>query len=942
MRTRIALAALPVIALVWLGIGTYLIQKHRSQLAEAAQDSANLTQAFEENIRRTVEAIDTTIRAVRAARGRDPLHFDLAAWERDSGLTRELTLQLALADRTGTIVASNLSSRTGPPASIADRAHFQQPRDAPDDRLFISTPVLGRVSGRWSVQFVRKLVDAGGAFDGVIVASLDPAFLSRFYSSLGIGRGALLLLGQDGIVRAAAPEAVAALGADLSATPLMDGVTAHINGTVRANATADGIERVYSWRRVDPYGLLVVVGIASADALKVYRNDLKGSVAIGAGLTVLTLIVAVVLAHSRRDTMRSQAMLRAAVDNISQGLMVIDEQRRVPVLNARAVELLELPPGLSQPGFEFDAMLEWQLAAGEFAGQDDSAVRRLVESGGIERGSAVYRRTRRNGTVLEVRTKVLDSGLAVRTFTDVSDQERAARVLSEARDAAEAAVRTRSDLLAVMSHEIRTPLNGVIGVAGLLDALELGPAQREYVRLIRQSGDHLLELINDILDFSRLEADRVQLEEVAFDPRMLIRGVADMFLTQAGGKGLHLSAVADETLPPLVLGDPGRLRQVLVNLVGNAVKFTDEGWVALALSHESAADGCIRLEFSVADSGIGIVPEAIERMFQEFTQMDGSISRRFGGSGLGLAISRRLVELMGGGIRVESHLGQGSTFHFDVTLKPAQAAAPPVDVELEAAPRLHILLAEDNPTNRLVAARLLERLGHQADAVNDGMEAIAALERARYDLILMDVMMPEMDGLTATRRIRTTEGDGPRIPIVGLTAGAGAEHRAACLEAGMDAFTTKPVTLSRLHSAIAEGLASAAQHAVAAGSRTTTPRLRELAGMLGADAVAEIVRTFAEDTQANLDVMKQAASSDDRQTIRRTAHSVAGAARNVGADALAAHASGLEENVAPLGAAQIAAEIAAMQEELDAALDRMGIERLVPTGLVTDAEAPLR
>jgi Cache domain len=220
MRTRIALAALPVIALVWLGIGTYLIQKHRSQLAEAAQDSANLTQAFEENIRRTVEAIDTTIRAVRAARGRDPLHFDLAAWERDSGLTRELTLQLALADRTGTIVASNLSSRTGPPASIADRAHFQQPRDAPDDRLFISTPVLGRVSGRWSVQFVRKLVDAGGAFDGVIVASLDPAFLSRFYSSLGIGRGALLLLGQDGIVRAAAPEAVAALGADLSATPL--------------------------------------------------------------------------------------------------------------------------------------------------------------------------------------------------------------------------------------------------------------------------------------------------------------------------------------------------------------------------------------------------------------------------------------------------------------------------------------------------------------------------------------------------------------------------------------------------------------------------------------------------------------------------------------------------------------------------------------------------
>jgi signal transduction histidine kinase/DNA-binding response OmpR family regulator len=937
MRARIALAAMPVIVLIWLGIGTYLVQKYRNQLADAVQDSANLTQAFEENIRRTIEAIDTTIRSVRAARAHDPTHFDLAAWERDSGLTRELTLQLSLADRTGTIVASNLGPGKGPPASIADRAHFQKPRDTPGDRLFISAPVLGRVSGRWSVQFVRKLVDASGAFDGVIVASLDPAFLSRFYSSLNIGHGALLLLGQDGIVRSAAPEAVATLGADLSATSLIDGVAAHTHGTVRLNATANGIERIYSWRRVNPYGLLAVVGLSSADALQDYRDDLKGSVAIGVGLTILTLVIGVVLAHSRRDTIRSQAMLRAAVDNISQGLIVVDEQRRVPVLNARATELLELPPHLSEPGFEFDALLEWQLAAGEFAGQDDSDIRRLVESGGIERGNAAYRRTRRNGMVLEVRTKVLDSGLAVRTFTDVTDQERAAQVLSEARDAAEAAVRTRSDLLAVLSHEIRTPLNGVIGVAGLLDDLELGPAQREYVRLIRQSGDHLLELLNDILDFSRLEADRVQLDEVAFDPRMLIRSVADMFLTQAGGKGLHLSGVADETLPPLVLGDPGRLRQVLVNLVGNAVKFTDQGWIALALKHEKAGDGCTRLLFSVADSGIGIVPEAIERMFQEFTQMDGSISRRFGGSGLGLAISRRLVELMGGTIRVESQFGQGSTFHFDVTLKPGEAAAPPVNAELGAAPRLHILLAEDNPTNRLVATRLLEQLGHQADAVNNGMEAIAALERARYDLILMDVMMPEMDGLTATRRIRTTEGDGPRIPIVGLTAGSGPEHRAACLEAGMGAVTTKPVTLSSLRSAIADGLASAERHEVAADRETTTPRLRELAEMLGADAVAEIVRTFAEDTQANLDAIKQAASSDDRQTIRRTSHSITGAARNVGADALAAHASGLEDNVASLGPAHMAAEIAAMQRELDAALDRMRIERLV-----ADTQAPLR
>jgi signal transduction histidine kinase/CheY-like chemotaxis protein/HPt (histidine-containing phosphotransfer) domain-containing protein len=913
--------------LVWFGIGTYLVQKYEFQLGDAAQDSRNLAHAFEENIRRTIEAIDTTTRALRIARAHDPAHFDVAGWARDSGLAQELTLQISVSDRNGTVIGSNLGLNTGTPASIADRPHFRTPRDAPGDTLFISTPVLGRVSGRWSVQFVRKLFDAHGAFDGVVVASLDPSFLSRFYTSLDIGQGALLLLGQDGIVRSAGPQTVAVLGTDLSVTPLMSEASVEAFGTVRMAATADGIERVYSWRRVDPYGLQAVVGLSVGDALEPFYSDRKGAVAIGLGLTILTLVISVVLAHSRRDSVRSQAMLRAAVENISQGLIVIDEQRRVPVLNARAVELLEMPLHLSTPGFEFDSLLEWQLEAGEFDGQDDAAVRRLVESGGIERGSNVYRRTRRNGVVLEIRTKVLDSGLAVRTYTDITDQQRAAQVLAEARDSAEAAVRARSELLAVMSHEIRTPLNGVIGVAGLLEVMELEPVQREYVRLIRQSGDHLLELINDILDYSRLEADRVELEEVPFDPRILMQSVADMFLTQAGSKGLHLSARVDGTVPTMLLGDPGRLRQVLVNLVGNAVKFTDQGWVTLALAHEPEVDGCIRLLFSVTDSGIGIAPDAIDRMFEEFTQMDGSISRRFGGSGLGLAISRRLVEVMGGSIGVDSQLGKGSTFRFDVTLKLGQAVVPATaDMELETGTPLRILLAEDNATNRLVAARLLERLGHRADTVSNGQEVIAALERSQYDLILMDVMMPEMDGLTATRRIRATEADGARIPIVALTAGSGTERLAACLDAGMDAVTTKPVTLACLRSAIGEGRRAAASHTMATGSETTTARLRELAEMLGEDAVAEIARTFVEDTNGNLAAIRDAASRDDHRMVGRIAHSIAGAARNVGADALAARGSALEETAGLMGTAQLALEIAALQTDLDAVIDRLGIK----------------
>lgn len=939
MRVRIILTTVPVVLLLWLGIGAYLLQKHHAGLDGAAQGARNLTQAFEENIRRTTEAIDTTIRAARVARAHDPGHFDLAAWERDSGLTRQLTLQLSLVDHTGDIIVSNLDKMTGKRISIADREHFRVPRVTEADELFISDPVLGRISGRWSVQFVRKLVDARGAFDGIIVASLDPAFLSRFYTSLDVGQGALLLLGRNGVVRSVAPETVTKLGTNLSETGLMTGASAAAHGTVRMIGTTDGIERTFSWRRIDPYGLIVVVGLSSVDALTDYRRDMKFCVAIGLGLTLLTVLVSAALARRRRDVMQSREMLRAAVENISQGLLVVDAQRRVPVLNARAAELLALPLHLASPGIGFDALLEWQIQAGEFEGKEAAPVRTLVHAGGIEHGTSVYHRTTRNGTVLEIRTKVLETGLAVRTFTDITEQEQTARVLADARDAAEAAARARTEFLAVMSHEIRTPLNGVIGVAGLLEDMELGSAQRDYVRLIRQSGDHLLVLINDILDFSRLEAAGVELDSVDFDPRALMQDVVDIFLVQANTKGLHLSAVAGDTVPAAVTGDSGRLRQILLNLIGNAVKFTDQGWISVTISQEAACEprphepddeGRVKLLFSVADSGIGIIPEAVERMFQEFTQMDGSISRRFGGSGLGLSICRRLVELMGGRITVESQPGAGSTFHFDVTLKstgeiPAADAA--MNVEAQTDPGLRILLAEDNPTNRLVALRLLQRLGHDTTAVGNGAEAIDALALGGYDLILMDVMMPEMDGLTATRKIRVTERPEARIVIVGLTAGSSKESLNACLDAGMDAVTTKPVTLARLQAAIAEGLRIAGQRPVAEVSDATTPRLRELTEMLGEDAVAEIVSTFAADTQIHLTTMRDAAERGDTTTIYRSAHSVAGAARNVGVDALAECASALEQTVGSLSATRIKAEIAAMQENLDVALQGMGIGR---------------
>ncbi|MFL5286994.1 MAG: ATP-binding protein [Rhodopila sp.] len=921
------LATAAIIGLLWLGITLFLVQKQRADIDDATQISRTLTHAFEENMRRSIEAIDTTIRALRVARAQDPAHFNLAAWERDSGLTRELTLQLAIADRTGDVVASNLPP-TGKRVSIANRPHFRATRDQPGDALFISQPVIGRVSGRWSVQFVRKLFDPGGGFDGVIVASLDPSFLSRFYSSLAIGRGALLLAGQDGIVRAAAPAGVAELASNLTQTPLMAGAAAAPLGTVRMAATQDGIDRIYGWRQVAPYGLVVAVGLSVADALAEYQRDLQVGVTAGIVLTLVAIIVATVLARHRRDATRSQTILRAAVDNISQGLLVVDAQRRVPVLNARGAELLGLPPALARPGVAFDAVLAWQLENGEFEGEAGDHVRALVEAGGIEQGSSVYRRTRRNGMALEFRTKVLETGLAVRTITDITETENSARVLAAARDAAEAAAQARSEFLAVMSHEIRTPLNGVIGVADLLDGMELGPAQRDYVRLIRDSGSHLLALVNDILDFSRLEAARVQLEEVTFDPQAVIHDVIAMFQVQAGAKGLVLSAHTAADVPAAVLGDPGRLRQILLNLVSNAVKFTQQGWVTVSLEQEAAPDGRVRLLFCVADSGIGIAPEAIEQMFEEFTQLDGSISRRFGGSGLGLAICRKLVALMGGGITVESQSGVGSFFRFDVILKlapgqPAADVAPVAETEPSPVPGLRVLVAADNATNRLVALRLLERLGHRADAVSDGAEAMTALGQKQYDIVLMDVMMPEMDGLTATRLIRAAERQGRRVTIVGLTAGSDAETLADCLAAGMDAVTTKPVTAARLRSAIAEGMDAATQRSAPPPAPGIMPRISELKEELGEEAVQEILAAFIEDIGANLKTIQEAAARSDTRAVYRLAHVITGAARNVGATALATRAAALEQQVGSLSPSDIAAEIRTMQTEFDAAMADM-------------------
>jgi signal transduction histidine kinase/DNA-binding NarL/FixJ family response regulator len=782
--------------------------------------------------------------------------------------------------------------------------------------------------GRLLLDTNADLVESDVVLGRIVVEQEMPALDTLLAQAAGLGtsgNGAICGLSPD------APETMECLPNRTNAVPFTDKlrqrgallpVANGLLGAAGAAGTVDSFDRrgtrvIAAFEPLPRFGLAIDLKVDTAELFAPVRE--RGALTVPililivlAGSLILRDRIAplarqlvekerearergVALEDSRRELLHKNRVLDVALNNMAQGLVLYDENGRLRAFNRRYERMLGFPQGFLRAGLSHTAVRKRSAEFGASAVEEGVGMLLTMATG--EAGRQIVERRLRDGRIIEIVHEPLEEGGGVITFSDVTAQRAADAALRAAKEGAEAANRAKSEFLSMMSHEVRTPMNGVLGMIRLLLDTNLAPQQRKYAQTARSSAEALLAILDDILDFSKLEAGRLVLENVPVDLDTFADGILAIMRPLARNKELVLEFERKADLPRWVEIDAARLRQVILNLVGNAVKFTERGAVTLLFGGRPTGGGEAVLSITVKDTGPGIAPEVVPNLFSRFTQADSSISRRFGGTGLGLAISKQLVELMGGSISVETMLGRGSVFRVDLPCRIV--ARPQAEPEAEPVPHdgqrrhLRILVAEDNPVNQAVVTAMLAPHEHTVEVASDGAEALAVVERGGVDLVFMDIQMPKMDGVAATKAIRALPGPESRVPIVALTANAMAGHREEYLAAGMNDYIAKPLKpedLARVLKPLEEGGDVAAAPAAAppaapqAGPApmVDTARIAELAAIIPPDGLAAMLDAFFADGEIRLAALAAAGDRHDLEGLRRAAHDIAGMTANYG------------------------------------------------------------
>ena len=1016
-------------------ISLFVVELHSryvSAIGDAERAAQSYTDILAEHTSRTFEAIERTLLVAKSIRSDlnkglispGAAHLALQNLQRSS----PALLALGWTDADGDVIQSSYDDR---PArqNISDLDHFKVQRTGLGEGLHIGQLFRSNQSGKWISAVSIRLEQDDGTFAGVVSAPLDLSYFARTYKAVQLGSNDSVSLARaDGQLLTREPFVENAVGQSYKGTELFRVLLPLANsGTFASRSPIDQVPRIFAYRVVPGLPLITIVASDRNAVLAPWYEHIRDLAFMFALLIVAIFSATHLLWRRTRELAVQTSLLEATLDNMHEGLIVVDRQDRVAICNVRAMEMLGLPESLMTSRPSSTEVIAYQTQQGEFTDTDEE-IRAVIHPRLHGEISHVYQRTRPNGTVLEVQTVPFANGGSIRTYKDITFQKQTEKELMEGEaryrlladnttdiiarlnfagqllyispssssmvgyhpteltgtvvmdfihpddvsrvlaffqrtvngtahgretieyrflhkrehwiwleasptvvfdddghaielvdvvrniskrkvaeaeaallhQRAEQATAAKGQFLATMSHELRTPLNSIIGFADIvIDRTDLAPDARRQIELIQTASDTLLAVVNDILDFSQIEEGKMTLDAIAFDVGTLIEDSLSIVRGAARTKRLSLLNACHDTASVPLIGDARRLRQILLNLLNNAIKFTAHGSITLSVTCQDANAGIKNLRFEVIDTGIGIASDHIASLFERFTQVDGAINRDFGGSGLGLAISKRLVEAMGGNIGVQSEPDVGSTFWFELALpvaehnimEPIKAFSPAVQ-----SGSARILLVEDVEVNREIAAFALRSLGYSVDIAIDGEQAIAAVKASLYDAVLMDIQMPGMDGIATTQIIRSLESPRNAVPVIAMTANVLPSQIEAFRIAGMNDHIGKPFKRNQLGATIERCLrgelsepASDAKVIELSFDPAATGTLRMLLGVAKVDDLLGKLREQLRDFVRALD-----APVLDHGTLGRHAHKMVASAGMLGFLSISAHCSRFE------------------------------------------------